>query len=79
MQDPHVQLVVREMESFRLDFNNTILRAEQKDASFENDLDTFWLRKSKKPVLSVLLVQKGRDGEPKLYRGTNMEVSMPTG
>lgn len=42
------------------------------------DLSTFWLRKTKKPVLAVLLVQKeGQD--PIIYRGCNMEVSMPTG
>lgn len=36
---------------------------------------SFWLRKTKKPVLAVLLVQKfGTDLEPRLYRGTNMEV-----
>lgn len=38
-----------------------------------DDLASFWLRKTKKPVLSVLLVQK-KGGEPQLYRGTNMEV-----
>ena len=43
-----------------------------------HDLSTFWLRKTKKPVLAVLLVRKS-DGALKLYRGTNMEVSMPTG
>lgn len=43
-----------------------------------HDLGTFWLRKTKKPVLAVLLVRRN-DGSLKLYRGTNMEVSMPTG
>ena len=38
-----------------------------------DDLASFWLRKTKKPVLAVLLVQK-KGCEPKLYRGTNMEV-----
>lgn len=38
-----------------------------------DDLAAFWLRKTKKPVLAVLLVQK-RGGQPQLYRGTNMEV-----
>jgi hypothetical protein len=33
---------------------------------------------AKKPVLAVLAV-KNSDGTLKLYRGTNMEVSMPTG
>ena len=52
--------------------------AIQEDKTIETDLSSFWLRKTKKPVLAVLLVQK--PGQiPKLYRGTNMEVSMPTG
>lgn len=42
------------------------------------ELDTFWLRKTKKAVLAVLLVQTGPD-TLKSYRGINMEVSMPTG
>jgi hypothetical protein len=32
-----------------------------------------------RPVLAVLLVQSAGAKEPTLYRGTNMEVSMPTG
>lgn len=53
------------------------------------DLTSFWLRKTKKPVLAVLMVKKpnpnyvegGLEEEfiIRLYRGTNMEVSMPTG
>lgn len=39
-----------------------------------DDLASFWLRKTKRPVLAVLLVQKA-GGQPKLYRGTNMEVT----
>ena len=42
-----------------------------------SDLGSFWLRKTKKMVLAVLLVEK--DGIRKFYRGCNMEVSMPTG
>ena len=45
----------------------------------KHDLYQFWLRKSRKPVLSVLLVQSPTMKEPQLFRGTNMEVSMPTG
>lgn len=40
-----------------------------------DDLASFWLRKTKRPVLAVLLVQK-KGGEPQLYRGTNMEVGV---
>ena len=34
--------------------------------------------KALKPVIAVLAVQTS-NGKVKLYRGTNMEVSMPTG
>ena len=66
-----VQKVTDEMKAFRTSFLDT-LKGER------SDLSTFWLRKSKKPVLAVLLVNK-QNGEHVLYRGTNMEVSMPTG
>lgn len=47
-------------------------------AADHHELDTFWLRKTRKPVLAVLMVSK--PGEPhRFYRGLNMEVSMPTG
>eukprot|EP00956_Cyclotella_meneghiniana_P005734 scaffold7433_cov77-Cyclotella_meneghiniana.AAC.7 len=66
-----VQKVTDEMKAFRTSFLDS-LKGER------SDLSTFWLRKSKKPVLAVLLVNK-QNGEQVLYRGTNMEVSMPTG
>ena len=69
-----VRLAVAELIQFKQEFEY-IQRAEP---SIENDLSSFWLRKTKKPVLAVLLVQKPGQ-RPKLYRGTNMEVSMPTG
>ena len=68
-----VRLVVAEIIRFKEEFE--LIRNDQ---SIETDLSSFWLRKTKKPVLAVLLVQKP-GGRPKLYRGTNMEVSMPTG
>lgn len=67
-----VMTVVNEMKAFRKEFLETL-----KDGG-RSDLKTFWLRKTKKPVLAVLLVQKP-GGKHILYRGTNMEVSMPTG
>jgi cytidine deaminase len=69
----HVQLIIDEMKRFKADFDRLALMP-----SSEHDMSTFWLRKTKKPVLAVLLVQK-QGNQPKLYRGTNMEVSMPTG
>jgi len=65
-----VSKVVTEMIQFRKDFLETVKAG--------SDLKKFWLRKTKKPVLAVLLVRT-RDGSGVLYRGTNMEVSMPTG
>jgi A distinct subfamily of CDD/CDA-like deaminases len=68
-----VRLAVAELIKFKEEFY-----AIQEDKSIETDLSSFWLRKTKKPVLAVLLVQKPGQ-RSKLYRGTNMEVSMPTG
>ena len=68
-----VQLVVQEMKDFKEEFDRV-----RDMPSTEHDLTAFWLRKTKKPVLAVLLVQKAGE-KPRLYRGTNMEVSMPTG
>ena len=67
-----LDMVVQEMKAFRQEMTETL---SKKDAS---DIHSFWLRKTHKAVLAVLLVQsEGRP--PVLYRGTNMEVSMPTG
>lgn len=66
-----VVMVVKEMKAFRECYLETLKRGN-------DDVETFWLRKSKQPVLAVLLVQK-QSGKFVLYRGTNMEVSMPTG
>ena len=71
--DSTVRLVVAEIIRFKEEFE--LIR---NDSLIKTDLASFWLRKTKKPVLAVLLVQKP-GGRPKLYRGTNMEVSMPTG
>jgi cytidine deaminase len=74
-QQPIALQVVEEMKTFKAEME-TIL----KDTSEEgNDIRSFWLRKTRKPVLAVLAVQMMKDGPVKLYRGTNMEVSMPTG
>ena len=43
-----------------------------------HELGSFWLRKTHKVVMAVLLTQK--EGQPPVYwRGMNVEVSMPTG
>jgi hypothetical protein len=66
-----VMMAVNEMKAYRKDFIETLKEGGG------SDLKEFWLRKTKKPVLAVLLVQKS--DQFVLYRGTNMEVSMPTG
>ena len=66
-----IRLIVEEMLKFKIEYLESALNPR-------SDIKKFWLRKSQKPVLSVLLVQTG-NGNTKLYRGTNMEVSMPTG
>jgi cytidine deaminase len=72
-EKPDVLQVVEEMKRFREEMVK--LLAEGDDS---NDIRRFWLRKTRKPVLAVLAV-KVASGGLKLYRGTNMEVSMPTG
>mmetsp|Transcript_7025 Transcript_7025/g.16230 ORF Transcript_7025/g.16230 Transcript_7025/m.16230 type:complete len:889 (+) Transcript_7025:175-2841(+) len=67
-----VSRVTVEMKAFRKEFLQSVKEGGR------SDLREFWLRKTRKPVLAVLLVQKPNH-EPVLYRGTNMEVSMPTG
>jgi cytidine deaminase len=72
VRDPGLQLVVQEMRAFYQEMNAALV-------SGNNDIHRFWLRKTHKPVLAVLLVQSSGEAAPRLYRGTNMEVSMPTG
>jgi len=66
--DTWISTTVNEMKSFL---------SEKLQATSRRD--TFWLRKTQKSVLSVLLVQTPRMSKPVVYRGSNMEVSMPTG
>lgn len=44
-----------------------------------NELGSFWLRKTRKCVLSMLMVKRSGEDEPTFYSGMNIEVSMPTG
>jgi len=70
--DERIQAVIREMRAFYTEIALTL-------SHNNNDIRKFWLRKTQKPVLAVLLVQSPDMKEPQLFRGTNMEVSMPTG
>merc|ERR1719343_1194157 len=62
------------MKRFRDDFSRILSNASEGS----DDIRAFWLRKTLKPVIAILAVQTA-NGKIKLYRGTNMEVSMPTG
>lgn len=71
--DGMTQLLIKEMRTFRDQFL---------DGQVDSEVTSFWLRKSKKPVLAVLLVEKtDENGSTRLvvHRGMNCEVSMPTG
>jgi len=77
------RLVVEEMRSYRRQFEAVRDGAPQEQAATyaaPNELSSFWLRKSHKAVLAVLLCRKPTPGAPNhFYRGMNLEVSMPTG
>jgi cytidine deaminase len=70
--DKDTRQLVREMIAHKQNFESV------RDSERYNELSNFWLRKSKQPVLSVLMVKK-KNGTTKFYRGVNVEVSMPTG
>eukprot|EP00930_Biecheleria_cincta_P050100 TRINITY_DN35285_c0_g1_i1.p1 TRINITY_DN35285_c0_g1~~TRINITY_DN35285_c0_g1_i1.p1 ORF type:complete len:538 (+),score=86.98 TRINITY_DN35285_c0_g1_i1:96-1709(+) len=83
--DPALSAVISEVVAHR----NSFLWAQRRDghrhaqssakaAANDSELDCFWLRKTAKPVLSVLLVQRD-GGSLQMHRGINLEVSMPTG
>jgi len=71
--EPDCRLAVEEMRKYKQEF------IEAKRAGKLRDMEDFWLRKSRKVVLSVLMVQAPGDSEPRFYRGMNLEVSLPTG
>jgi hypothetical protein len=65
-------LVVEEIKAFRQEMETILGKA-----STSNDINSFWLRNTHKPELTVLLVETDDpDQESKLYLGTNMEVSI---
>lgn len=72
LTDPLVLKAVAEIDSFHREFEAVAARDD-------NDLRAFWLRKTMKAVLAVLIVQHPATGELLAYRGTNLEVSLPTG
>ena len=69
--DVNIRPLVREMIQHRQQLLHTLTENR-------HEVGDFWLRKTKKPVLAVLLIQKPGE-RPKFFRGINLEVSMPTG
>eukprot|EP00397_Hematodinium_sp_SG-2012_P016630 GEMP01016975.1.p1 GENE.GEMP01016975.1~~GEMP01016975.1.p1 ORF type:complete len:615 (+),score=74.62 GEMP01016975.1:273-2117(+) len=69
--DSWIRLTVNEMINHKESFERSL---EQ-----ENEMSQFWLRKTHKPVLAVIMVQKKNQTVPTFFRGVNLEVSMPTG
>ena len=77
-----MHLLVREMKTHRDAFTAAAKRGE-------HELTSFWLRKTRKPVLAILCVVKASSAaKPRheldssdfeFHRGVNLEVSMPTG
>lgn len=59
------------MAAFRKYFYETANKLEK-----EHDLTSFWLRKTGKAVLAVLLVQK-EGAEPKIYKGGRFNAYDP--
>lgn len=92
--DAAVRALAAETVLFRDNFVESLQRSGGgEQGGREEEISTFWLRKTRKPVLAVLMVagkegcegKGGRagggsgDSHPKFYRGLNLEVSMPTG
>ena len=71
LADPAWQLAAREMVLWRVEFSERKRRSD-------SDLDDFWLKKSRKPVLAVLVCRDDK-GVLQAQRGCNLEVSLPTG
>lgn len=62
--------LVREMASYKRQFEAV------RDAN-SHELESFWLRKTGKAVVAVLVTQKPGEA-PVFWRGLNVEVSIPT-
>lgn len=76
---PEVQRLVKEVVRHKRRFEQVALGRGAGGESLTNELGSFWLRKTHKCVLSMLMVKPDGDEEPTFYSGMNIEVSMPTG
>ena len=71
---PDVQRLVKEMLRHKARFDQV-----RNDRSSTDELSQFWLRKTKKVVLAMLMAKVAGNEEPLFFPGMNIEVSMPTG
>lgn len=76
---PEVQRLVKEVVRHKRRFEQVSLGRGVGGDKLSNELGSFWLRKTRKCVLSMLMVKHDGDDEPTFYSGMNIEVSMPTG
>lgn len=76
---PEVQRLVKEVVRHKRRFEQVALGRGGGGEPLANELGSFWLRKTHKCVLSMLMVKPDGDEEPTFYSGMNIEVSMPTG
>ena len=85
-----MRMLVEEMIKYRRQFEAVRDLAKTQHGSLASDilagggeaheLGTFWLRKTRKVVMAVLLTKKSDDPNSAVFwRGMNVEVSMPTG
>eukprot|EP01043_Picozoa_sp_COSAG02_P011370 COSAG02_NODE_417_length_22746_cov_9.074172_21_plen_149_part_00 len=76
---PEVQRLVKEVVRHKRRFEQVAVGRGVGGEPLPNELGSFWLRKTRKCVLSMLMVKRSGEDEPIFYSGMNIEVSMPTG
>ena len=74
-----MQRLVKEVVRHKRRFEQVTLGRDVGGEPLSNELGSFWLRKTRKCVLSMLMVKRDGEDEPTFYSGMNIEVSMPTG
>ena len=78
---PDVQRLVKELVRHKRRFEQvrSASRGGAAGAGKGHELGSFWLRKTRKCVLCMLMVKRAGEEEPTFFAGMNIEVSMPTG
>ena len=78
---PDVQRLVKELVRHKRRFEQvrSTSRGGAAGGGKGHELGSFWLRKTRKCVLCMLMVKRAGEEEPTFFAGMNIEVSMPTG